>query len=242
MDVGRKHSSQSNGLESSWMCGCDKTNPFLVMGAASSGHSLLWLVSGGPMLVGRFKGKKIGTVRCLAFCKKILKWEKLSPRRFIRCRSSHVPLSRALCNQWELPPQWLPMVTPFGWLYRKRPTNPSGRFKGEKFLPTCPDAESWKWSQWGSELFQNFNPKSPLKMPIMVNCSFRWIYQFQFYMLTANCKADWSGTWIDRFRIISLRKSQLIAKRAASGKSIGSRSFLWQVGLPAVIERNREAT
>ncbi|WP_373400758.1 IlvD/Edd family dehydratase [Algoriphagus halophilus] len=42
------------------MCGCDKTTPSLVMGAASVDIPAL-VVSGGPMLVGRFKGKKIGT-------------------------------------------------------------------------------------------------------------------------------------------------------------------------------------
>jgi dihydroxy-acid dehydratase len=42
------------------MCGCDKTTPSLVMGAASVDIPTL-VVSGGPMLVGRFKGKKIGT-------------------------------------------------------------------------------------------------------------------------------------------------------------------------------------
>lgn len=42
------------------MCGCDKTTPSLVMGAASVDLPTL-VLSGGPMLVGRFKGKKIGT-------------------------------------------------------------------------------------------------------------------------------------------------------------------------------------
>ncbi len=42
------------------MCGCDKTTPSLVMGAASVDIPAM-VLSGGPMLVGRFKGKKIGT-------------------------------------------------------------------------------------------------------------------------------------------------------------------------------------
>ena len=42
------------------MCGCDKTTPSLVMGAASVNLPTL-VLSGGPMLAGRFKGKKIGT-------------------------------------------------------------------------------------------------------------------------------------------------------------------------------------
>lgn len=42
------------------LCGCDKTTPSLVMGACSVNIPTL-VVSGGPMLTGRYKGKKIGT-------------------------------------------------------------------------------------------------------------------------------------------------------------------------------------
>lgn len=42
------------------LCGCDKTTPALVMGAASVNIPSL-VVSGGPMLTGRYKGKSIGT-------------------------------------------------------------------------------------------------------------------------------------------------------------------------------------
>jgi dihydroxy-acid dehydratase len=42
------------------MCGCDKTTPSLVMGAASCDIPAL-VVSGGPMLNGKFKGRDIGS-------------------------------------------------------------------------------------------------------------------------------------------------------------------------------------
>ncbi|HRI80719.1 MAG TPA: dihydroxy-acid dehydratase, partial [Cyclobacteriaceae bacterium] len=42
------------------MCGCDKTTPSLVMGAASVNIPTL-VVSGGPMLTGKYKGRDIGT-------------------------------------------------------------------------------------------------------------------------------------------------------------------------------------
>ncbi|HEY0742095.1 MAG TPA: IlvD/Edd family dehydratase [Chryseosolibacter sp.] len=42
------------------MCGCDKTTPSLVMGAASVDIPTI-VVSGGPMLTGKFRGKDIGT-------------------------------------------------------------------------------------------------------------------------------------------------------------------------------------
>jgi dihydroxy-acid dehydratase len=42
------------------LCGCDKTTPSLVMGAASVDIPTI-VVSGGPMLTGRYRGKTVGT-------------------------------------------------------------------------------------------------------------------------------------------------------------------------------------
>src|SRR3954464_12181382 len=42
------------------LCGCDKTTPSLVMGAASVNLPTI-VVSGGPMLTGNHRGNKIGT-------------------------------------------------------------------------------------------------------------------------------------------------------------------------------------
>lgn len=42
------------------MCGCDKTTPSLVMGACSVDLPTI-VVSGGPMLTGKYRGKNIGT-------------------------------------------------------------------------------------------------------------------------------------------------------------------------------------
>jgi len=42
------------------LCGCDKTTPSLVMGACSVNIPTL-VVSGGPMLTGKYQGKDIGT-------------------------------------------------------------------------------------------------------------------------------------------------------------------------------------
>ncbi len=42
------------------LCGCDKTTPSLVMGACSVNIPTL-VISGGPMLTGKFRGKNIGT-------------------------------------------------------------------------------------------------------------------------------------------------------------------------------------
>src|SRR3569623_77668 len=42
------------------MCGCDKTTPALVMGAASVNLPTI-VVSGGPMLTGHYKGQQLAT-------------------------------------------------------------------------------------------------------------------------------------------------------------------------------------
>jgi L-arabonate dehydrase len=42
------------------LCGCDKTTPALVMGACSVNIPTI-VVSGGPMLTGKYRGKNIGT-------------------------------------------------------------------------------------------------------------------------------------------------------------------------------------
>src|SRR5699024_4243496 len=42
------------------LCGCDKTTPALVMGACSVDLPTI-VVSGGPMLTGKFRGRDIGT-------------------------------------------------------------------------------------------------------------------------------------------------------------------------------------
>lgn len=68
------------------MCGCDKTTPSLVMGAASVDLPTL-VISGGPMLVGRFKGKKIGTSDVWRFAEDF-KTGKLSQEDFIKAEAA----------------------------------------------------------------------------------------------------------------------------------------------------------
>lgn len=68
------------------MCGCDKTTPSLVMGAASVDLPSI-VLSGGPMLVGRFKGKKIGTSDVWRFAEEF-KTGKLSQEEFIEAEAA----------------------------------------------------------------------------------------------------------------------------------------------------------
>lgn len=68
------------------MCGCDKTTPSLVMGAASVDLPTM-VLSGGPMLVGRFKGRKIGTSDVWRFAEDF-KLGKISQAEFIEAEAA----------------------------------------------------------------------------------------------------------------------------------------------------------
>lgn len=73
------------------LCGCDKTTPSLVMGACSVNIPTI-VVSGGPMLTGRYKGKSIGTSDVWRFSeanrKGEMDQEQLSIAEACMCRSA----------------------------------------------------------------------------------------------------------------------------------------------------------
>lgn len=72
------------------LCGCDKTTPSLVMGAASVNIPTL-VVSGGPMLTGKYEGKDIGTSDVWRFNDAVrsgqMNEEQLSVAEACMCRS-----------------------------------------------------------------------------------------------------------------------------------------------------------
>ncbi len=85
MDV--EESIRGNSLDAViLMCGCDKTTPSLVMGACSVDIPTL-VVSGGPMLAGRFQGRKIGTTDLWRFAEAHKKGE-MSQAEFIAAEAS----------------------------------------------------------------------------------------------------------------------------------------------------------
>ena len=67
------------------MCGCDKTTPSLVMGAASVDLPTL-VISGGPMMKGKFKGREIGTSDVWRFAE-AYKLGELSQKEFIEAEA-----------------------------------------------------------------------------------------------------------------------------------------------------------
>jgi Dihydroxyacid dehydratase/phosphogluconate dehydratase len=72
------------------LCGCDKTTPSLVMGACSVNIPTI-VVSGGPMLTGRYQGRSIGTSDIWRFFSDVesggLKEEELREIESGLCRS-----------------------------------------------------------------------------------------------------------------------------------------------------------
>jgi dihydroxy-acid dehydratase len=73
------------------LCGCDKTTPSLVMGAASCDVPAL-VVSGGPMLNGKYRGRDIGSGTGVFRFNEELKAGTLSPQDF---REAEACMSRS---------------------------------------------------------------------------------------------------------------------------------------------------
>ena len=73
------------------LCGCDKTTPSLVMGAASCDVPAL-VVSGGPMLNGKYRGRDIGSGTDVFRFNEELKTGTLSPQDF---REAEACMSRS---------------------------------------------------------------------------------------------------------------------------------------------------
>ena len=73
------------------LCGCDKTTPSLVMGACSVNIPTI-VVSGGPMLTGRYEGKTIGTSDVWRFNDAVrsgdMSQEQLTVAEACMCRSA----------------------------------------------------------------------------------------------------------------------------------------------------------
>jgi len=72
------------------LCGCDKTTPSLVMGACSVNIPTI-VVSGGPMLTGKFQGRDIGTTDVWRFNDAVrggeMSQEELTVAEACMCRS-----------------------------------------------------------------------------------------------------------------------------------------------------------
>ena len=87
------------------LCGCDKTTPALVMGAASCDLPAL-VVSGGPMLNGKFRGADIGSGTDVWRFSEEVKAGAMSLQGIHAGRVLHVALDRARATSWARRPRW----------------------------------------------------------------------------------------------------------------------------------------
>lgn len=78
------------------LCGCDKTTPALLMGAASCDLPTL-VVSGGPMLTGRFRGKPVGSGTTLFAMADDVRAGRMSREDFVAAESC-MSRSAGHCN------------------------------------------------------------------------------------------------------------------------------------------------
>jgi L-arabonate dehydrase len=78
------------------LCGCDKTTPALVMGAASCDLPAL-VISGGPMLNGQFRGKPIGSGTDVWRFSEEVRGGQMSLREFMQAESC-MSRSTGTCN------------------------------------------------------------------------------------------------------------------------------------------------
>lgn len=68
------------------MCGCDKTTPALIMGAASCDLPTI-VVSGGPMLNGKYRGKDIGSGTNLFSMSEDVRAGRMEPEAFLEAEA-----------------------------------------------------------------------------------------------------------------------------------------------------------
>ncbi len=78
------------------MCGCDKTTPALIMGAASCDLPTM-VVSGGPMLNGKFQGRDIGSGTDVWRFSEEVRAGQMSERDFMQAESC-MSRSTGTCN------------------------------------------------------------------------------------------------------------------------------------------------
>ena len=87
------------------LAGCDKTTPALLMGAASCDVPAI-VLSGGPMLNGKFRGKDIGSGTDVWRFAEEVKAGEMTPRGLHGRRGLHVALGRPLHASWAPPRRW----------------------------------------------------------------------------------------------------------------------------------------
>lgn len=94
------------------LCGCDKTTPALLMGAASV-DLLTIMVSGGPMMNGWFRGERVGSGTALWQMSEDIKAGKMTREDFLEAEQA-MSRSPGSCNTMGTASSMASMVEALG--------------------------------------------------------------------------------------------------------------------------------
>ena len=213
------------------MCGCDKTTPSLVMGAASVDIPTL-VVSGGPMLAGRFHGKKIGTSDLWRFAE-AFKMGEMSQSEFIAAEAS-MARSQGHCAVMGTASTMAAMVESLGLSLPDNATIPAADSR-RKVLAHLSGMRAVELAK------QNIKPSDILtrqafENAIMVNAALGGSTNFILHMLAIAGRMGVELS-VDDFDRLSA-KIPLLANLQPSGEHFVEDLF-YAGGLPAVIRELR---
>ena len=213
------------------MCGCDKTTPSLVMGAASVDIPTL-VVSGGPMLAGRFHGKKIGTSDLWRFAE-AFKMGEMSQAEFTAAEAS-MARSQGHCAVMGTASTMAAMVESLGLALPDNATIPAADSR-RKVLAHLSGMRAVELAK------QNIRPSQILtrqafENAIMVNAALGGSTNFILHMLAIAGRMGVELT-VDDFDRLSA-KIPLLANLQPSGEHFVEDLF-YAGGLPAIIRELR---
>jgi len=213
------------------MCGCDKTTPSLVMGAASVGIPTL-VVSCGPMLAGLFHSKKIGTSDLWRFAE-AFKMGEMSQAEFTAAEAS-MARSQGHCAVMGTASTMAAMVESLGLALPDNATIPAADSR-RKVLAHLSGMRAVELAK------QNIRPSQILtrqafENAIMVNAALGGSTNFILHMLAIAGRMGVELT-VDDFDRLSA-KIPLLANLQPSGEHFVEDLF-YAGGLPAIIRELR---
>lgn len=214
------------------MCGCDKTTPSLVMGACSVDIPTL-VVSGGPMLAGRFHGKKIGTSDLWRFAE-AYKMGEMSQAEFIAAEAS-MARSQGHCAVMGTASTMAAMVESLGLALPDNATIPAADSR-RKVLAHLSGMRAVELAK------QNIKPsdiltRAAFENAIMVNAALGGSTNFILHLLAIAGRMGVELN-VDDFDRLSA-KIPLLANLQPSGEHFVEDLF-YAGGLPAVIRELRQ--
>jgi len=184
MDV--EESLRANSLDGVvLMCGCDKTTPSLVMGACSVNIPSI-VVSGGPMLAGRYQGRKIGTSDLWRFAEDF-KTGAMSQEEFVTAEAC-MARSQGHCAVMGTASTMAAMVESLGSCSARQCDYTSRRFPPESTGPHDRDADCGDGTQ-GFETI-GYSDAGSLRKRHYGECGTGWLNQL-YYPPACHRRSDW---------------------------------------------------